>query len=226
MGKKYAAAAEKVDRDVSYGLADGLKLVTETKIGKFDESVDVVVRLGVDARKSDQMVRGAVTLPQGLGKEVRVVVFAKGEAGTKASAAGADHVGVEDLLEKISGGWTDFDRVISTPDLMAQVSKLGRVLGPRGLMPNPKTGTVTTDVEKAVQEAKQGKVQFKIDKAGIVHASIGKVSFGQERLEENLHALIDALKRAKPATAKGIYIKKVSVSTTMGPGILLDRSVF
>ncbi len=226
MGKKYAVAAEKVDRNITYSLEDGLKLVTETNVAKFDESVDVVIRLGVDARKSDQMVRGAVTLPQGLGKEVRVVVFAKGEAGNQASAAGAEHVGVEDLVEKINGGWTDFDRVIATPDLMAQVSKLGRVLGPRGLMPNPKTGTVTTDVEKAVKEAKQGKVQFKIDKAGLVHASIGKVSFGGERLKENLHALVDALKRAKPATAKGVYIRKVSVSTTMGPGITLDRSVF
>ncbi len=226
MGKKYAAAAAKVDRSVSYSLAEGLQLVTDTKVAKFDETGDVAIRLGVDARKSDQMVRGAVTLPQGLGKTVRIVVFAKGASEKQAKEAGADHVGAEDLVEKILGGWMEFDNVIATPDMMSQVSKLGRVLGPRGLMPNPKTGTVTTDVTKAVQDARQGKVDYRLDKAGIIHAAIGKVSFGADKLLENLSVLMDSIKRAKPAASKGVYIQKVTVSTTMGPGVQLDRGVF
>jgi large subunit ribosomal protein L1 len=227
MGKKYKAAFEKVDRDARYSPQEGLQLAIEMKVAGFDETVDVVVCLGVDARKSDQMVRSAITLPQGLGKPVRVLVFAKGESAKQAEEAGAEFVGAEDMVEKVlKEGWMGFDKVVATPDMMSQVSKLGRVLGPRGLMPNPKTGTVTPDVTKAVTEAKQGKVDFRIDKGGIVHAPIGKASFGADRLLENLNAFMDALKRAKPAAAKGVYIKKVAVSTTMGPGIQLDRNVF
>ncbi len=226
-GKKYQAAIAKVDRDKGYSVDDALKLVAETKVAKFDETVDIAIALGVDSRKTDQMVRGAVTLPQGLGKEIRTVVFAKGKAEKQAKEAGSDFVGGEELVEKIlTEGWMDFESVIATPDMMSQVSKLGRVLGPRGLMPNPKTGTVTTDVAKAVKEAKQGKVEYKLDKAGIVHAAIGKVSFGPERLAENLGVLMEALRRAKPAAAKGVYVKKVTVSTTMGPGIQIDRNIF
>jgi large subunit ribosomal protein L1 len=226
-GKNYKAAAEKVDRDQSYSIEEGLRLTTETKVAKFDETVDVAINLGVDAKKSDQMVRGAVNLPQGLGKNVRVLVFAKGESAQEASEAGADYVGAEDLIEKISkDGWLDFDTVVATPDLMAQVSQIGRILGPRGMMPNPKTGTVTKDVGKAVTDAKKGKVDYKMDKGGVIHASIGRVSFGPDRLNENLGALMDSVRRAKPSSAKGVYIKAVTVSTTMGPGIRLDRSAF
>jgi len=227
MGKKYDDIRTKVDRERAYPLEEGLQLLVTTKIAKFDETVDIVVRLGVDPRNSDQMVRGAVNLPQGLGKEVRVLVFAKGEKEREAKDAGADYVGTEDLLDKVlKENWFAFDTVIATPDMMSQVSKLGRALGPRGLMPNPKTGTVTQDVAKAVQDAKKGKVEFRVDKAGNVHAPFGKVSFGPERLQENLNAIMDALRRAKPASSKGVYFQKVSVSTTMGPGILLDRAVF
>lgn len=227
MGKKYENVKSQVDRERAYSLEEGLQLVVGTKVAKFDETVDVAIRLGVDPRNSDQMVRGAVNLPQGLGKEVRVLVFAKGEKEREATEAGADHIGTESLIEKIlTENWFEFDTVIATPDMMSQVSKLGRVLGPRGLMPNPKTGTVTQDVAKAVQDAKKGKVEFRVDKAGNVHAPIGKVSFGPERLRENLTALMDALRRAKPASSKGIYFQKVSVSTTMGPGIQLDRALF
>lgn len=227
MGKKYQEVVKKIDREMAYSPREGLKLAVETKVAKFDETVDVTVKLGVDARKSDQMVRGAVTLPEGLGKPVRVLVFTKGESVKQAEEAGAEFVGGENMVEKVqSEGWTDFDRVIATPDMMSVVSKLGRILGPRGLMPNPKTGTVTPDVVNAVKEAKQGKVDYKIDKGGIVHAPIGKVSFGPDRLLENLNALIDSIKRAKPAVAKGVYIQKVTVSTTMGPGIQMDRNSF
>ena len=227
MGKKYEAVRIQVDRERVYSLEEGLQLVVNTKVAKFDETVDVAVRLGVDPRNSDQMVRGAVNLPQGLGKEVRVLVFAKGQQERDATEAGADHIGTEEVVDKIlKENWFDFDTVIATPDMMSQVSKLGRVLGPRGLMPNPKTGTVTQDVAKAVQDAKKGKVEFRVDKAGNVHAPIGKVSFGPERLRENLTALMDALRRAKPPAAKGVYFQKVSVSTTMGPGIQLDRALF
>lgn len=227
MGKNYQTAKEKVDRSKNYSLDEGLQLVVETKVAKFDETVDVAVRLGVDPKKSDQMVRGAVTLPEGLGKPVRVMVFAKGEDERKAQEAGADFVGSEDMVEKIlKENWLDFDTVIATPDMMSQVSKLGRLLGPRGLMPNPKAGTVTQDVVRAVKEAKQGKAEFKIDKGGIIHAPIGKVSFGAERLRKNLETLMDSVKRAKPASSKGVFIQKVIVSTTMGPGIPLDRNAF
>lgn len=227
MGKKYEAALAKVDRAKQYPLDEGIKLLVDTKVANFDETVDVTVRLGVDPKKSDQMVRGAVTLPQGLGKKVRVLVFAKGEKEREAEEAGADHVGSEALIEKIlKESWLEFDTVIATPDMMSQVSKLGRFLGPRGLMPNPKTGTVTQDVAKAVQEAKKGKVDYKIEKGGIIQAPIGKVHFGPEKLTENLTAFMDSVRRNKPAAAKGIYIRKVTVSTTMGPGVQLDRSSF
>lgn len=227
MGKKYETVRAQVDRERSYSLEEGLQLVVDTKVAKFDETVDVAVRLGVDPRNSDQMVRGAVNLPAGLGKEVRVLVFAKGQKEREATEAGADHIGTDEVVDKIlKENWFEFDTVIATPDMMSQVSKLGRVLGPRGLMPNPKTGTVTQDVAKAVQDAKKGKVEFRVDKAGNVHAPIGKVSFGPERLRENLTALMDALRRAKPHSSKGVYFQKVSVSTTMGPGIQLDRAVF
>lgn len=227
MGKKYNEARGKVESERAYSLEEGLQLLLDTKIAKFDETVDIAVRLGVDPRNSEQMVRGAVNLPQGLGKEVRVLVFAKGEKEKQASEAGADYVGTEDLVEKVlNENWMEFDTVIATPDMMSQVSKLGRVLGPRGLMPNPKTGTVTQDVAKAVQDAKKGKVEFRVDKAGIIHAPIGKISFGADRLRENLTALMEALRRAKPSSSKGVYFQKVSVSTTMGPGIQLDRTLF
>jgi len=226
MGKKYDSAKAKVEAERPYGIDEGLQLLMETKVAKFDETVDVSLRLGVDARNSEQMVRGAVNLPEGIGKEIRVLVFAKGEKEREAKDAGADHVGGQDLIDKVQNeGWFDFDTVIATPEMMSQVSKLGRVLGPRGLMPNPKTGTVTMDVAKAVGDAKKGKVEFRIDKAGNVHAPIGKASFGPERLKENFIAFMEAIRRAKPAASKGVYIKKVCLSTTMGPGILLDRSL-
>lgn len=227
MGKKYQAALAKVDRLKKYALEEGLQLVVESKVAKFDETVDVAIRLGVDPTKSDQLVRGAVPLPEGLGKELKVLVFAKGEKEREARDAGADFVGGEELVEKIiKESWMDFDRVIATPDMMSQVSKCGRVLGPRGLMPNPKTGTVTQDVARAISEAKKGMVEFKLDKAGIVHAPIGKVSFGADRLKNNLQALMDSIRRAKPSAAKGVYIKTVTVSTTMGPGVHLDQGLF
>lgn len=221
-GKKFEKAKEGIDRRRLYGLDEALALVKQGAYAKFDETVDVAVRLGVDPRKADQMVRGAVVLPNGLGKTVRVAVFAKGEKAREAQEAGADVVGAEDLVEKIQGGWFEFDTAIASPDMMGLVGKIGRVLGPRGLMPNPKTGTVTLDVGRAVKDAKSGKVEYRVEKAGIVHAPVGKVSFDVESLRGNLMALIEALVKAKPSTAKGIYMKKVSVSSTMGPGINID----
>jgi len=221
-GKNCKNAKAKVERLHAYPIDEALGLLKQTAFAKFDETVDVSVRLGVDPRKADQMVRGAVVLPNGLGKTVRVVVFAKGEKAQEAQAAGADYVGAEDLVEKIQGGWFDFDTAIASPDMMGVVGKIGRVLGPRGLMPNPKTGTVTLDVERAVKEAKSGKIEYRVEKAGIIHAPVGKVSFAPEMLKGNIVALIDALMKAKPATAKGTYMKKVSVSSTMGPGITVD----
>lgn len=221
-GKKRIAAKAKIDRSVNYVLDDALNLVKEASNANFDETVDVTVRLGVDPRKADQMVRGAVVLPNGLGKTVRVLVFAKGEKAQEALQAGADFVGAEDLVEKIQGGWFDFDTAIATPDMMGLVGKIGRILGPRGLMPNPKVGTVTFDVARAVNEAKSGKVEYRVEKAGIIHAPVGKVSFEADKLQENIITLVDALVKAKPATAKGTYLKKISVSSTMGPGVFVD----
>lgn len=222
VGKKHTEAKGKVDRESTYALDDALTLLKETAHAKFDETVDMSIRLGVDPRKADQMVRGAVVLPNGLGKDVRVVVFAKGEKAQEATAAGADFVGGEDLVEKIKEGWFDFDSAIATPDMMGTVGKIGRLLGPRGLMPNPKVGTVTFEVGRAVEEAKSGKVEYRVEKAGIIHAPVGKVSFDVEKLQGNIIALMDALIKAKPSTAKGTYLRKVSLSSTMGPGINLD----
>src|SRR5512136_938512 len=221
-GKKYLEARAKVDRNKRYGLEEGVKLLLETSHAKFDEGVDLAVRLGVDPKKSDQMVRGTVVLPHWTGKNVRVLVFAKGQKEKEALDAGADFVGGEDLIDKISKGWLEFDKAIATPDMMGQVSKLGKILGPRGLMPNPKVGTVTFDVAKAIREIKAGKVEFRVEKAGIVHAPVGKVSFGFDRLLENIRALLEVIIRVKPPTSKGIYLRSVTLSTTMGPGVKLD----
>ena len=221
-GKKYNASKENVDRNKKHTFEEGIQAAIDASFAKFDETMDAAVRLGVDPRHADQMVRGTVVLPHGTGKPVRVVVFAKGEKETEASEAGADFVGSDDLVEKIQGGWTDFDRAVATPDMMGTVGKLGRVLGPRGLMPNTKSGTVTFDLEKAVKEIKAGKIEFRVDKAGVVHAPVGKVSFGPEKLKENLESLLDTLIRMKPSAAKGTYMKSISISTTMGPGVKLD----
>lgn len=222
IGKQQKSAREKVDRNKTYQLDEALALVKEVSFAKFDETVDLTVRLGVDPRKADQMVRGAVVLPNGLGKDVRVLVFAKGEKALEATEAGADYVGADDLVEKIKSGWFDFDTAIATPDMMGTVGKIGKLLGPRGLMPNPKVGTVTFELGRAVQEAKSGKVEYRVEKAGIVHAPVGKVSFELTKLQENVLSLVDALIKAKPSTAKGSYLKKVSISSTMGPGVTID----
>lgn len=221
-GKQLKSSKDKVDRNKTYQLDEALALVKETSFAKFDESVDVSIRLGVDPRKADQMVRGAVVLPNGLGKTIRVLVFAKGEKALEAQQAGADHVGGDDLVEKIKGGWFDFDTAIATPDMMGTVGKIGKLLGPRGLMPNPKVGTVTFELARAVDEAKSGKIEYRVEKAGIVHAPVGKVSFDVEKLKGNLVTLVDALMKAKPSTAKGTYLKKVTISATMGPGVNVD----
>jgi len=220
--KKLKEALAKVDRTKSYPLTDGLELVKSAAFAKFDETVDVVVKLGVDPRHADQMVRGVVNLPKGTGKTVRVAVFAKGAKADEAKAAGADVVGAEDLMETIQGGTIDFDRVIATPDMMGVVGRLGKVLGPKGLMPNPKLGTVTMDVTKAVNDAKSGQVEFRVEKAGIVHAGIGKASFSEGDLKENFTAFMDAIIKNKPSGAKGKFVKKLSVSSTMGPGVKVD----
>jgi large subunit ribosomal protein L1 len=222
--KKYNAALAKIDRAKNYPLKEGVELVKASAYAKFDETVDLAVRLGVDPRHADQMVRGAVVLPNGLGKNVRVLVFAKGEKEKEARDAGADYVGAEDLVAKIQEGWFDFDTAIATPDMMGVVGKIGKLLGPRGLMPNPKVGTVTFDVSRAVNESKSGKVEFRVEKAGIVHAPVGKVSFDETKLQENILALLDALIKAKPSAAKGTYVKKISLSTTMGPGLRIDTA--
>ncbi|MCH8931533.1 MAG: 50S ribosomal protein L1 [Nitrospinae bacterium] len=218
-GKKYNAAAEKIDRLKVYELSEALGLAKEGKVTKFDASIDVAVKLGVDPRKADQNIRGSVVLPKGSGKKFRVLVFAKGEKEKEALDAGAEFVGGDDLAKKIQGGWTDFDRVVATPDMMGTVGKLGKILGPRGLMPNPKIGTVTFDVKEAVRQIQAGKVDFRVDKAGIIHASVGKASFSVEDLAENFKELMGTLVKMKPATAKGTYVKGISLSTTMGPGI-------
>jgi large subunit ribosomal protein L1 len=224
-GKRYLAGSEQFDRDRLYPLPEALGLIEQMPAAKFDESVDVAVNLGVDPKHADQMVRGALVLPHGTGRSVRILVFAKGEKEKEAREAGADHVGAEDIAKKIQEeGWLEFDRVIATPDMMGVVGRLGKVLGPRGLMPNPKLGTVTMDVTRAVSESKAGKVEYRVDKTGIIHASIGKRSFGAEKLLANASALLEAILRAKPAAAKGTYLKKLAVSTTMGPGIRIDPS--
>lgn len=223
-GKRMRAIAEKVDRQRAYPIDEAVTLLSELAKTKFKESFDVSVNLGVDPRKSDQVVRGATTLPHGSGKDVRVAVFAQGEAADQATEAGADLVGFEDLAEQIKGGEMNFDVVIATPDAMRIVGQLGKVLGPRGLMPNPKTGTVTPDVVTAVQNAKAGQVQFRTDKGGIVHGSVGKVGFESQKIKENVEALLADLKKAKPASSKGIYLKKVTLSTTMGPGLAIDQA--
>jgi len=221
-GKKYLEAKAKVDRSKRYELENGVKLLLETAYAKFDEGVDLAIRLGVDPKKADQMVRGTVILPHGTGKKVRVLVFAKGQKEKEALDAGANFVGGEDLIEKISKGWLEFDKAIATPDMMGLVSKLGKILGPRGLMPNPKVGTVTFDLERAVKEIKAGKVEFKVEKAGVIHVPVGKVSFGFGQLLENIKTLLEVIVRVKPPTSKGIYLRSIALSTTMGPGIKID----
>ncbi len=221
-GKKYTASAKKVDAIKKYSFEDGIKLAVDSAPAKFDESIDVAVRLGIDPKQSDQQVRGAIALPHGLGKTVRVVVFAKGPKEAEAKAAGADFVGAEDLVAKINDGWLDFDKCIATPDMMATVSKVAKVLGPRGLMPNPKVGTVTMNVGEAVKAEKKGKLDFRVDKAGIVHVSIGRKSMGPQKLKDNFDVFVGAIMKAKPATSKGIYLRSMAVSSTMGPGVKLD----
>ena len=223
MGKKYVESSKLVDKNVLYTPAEALDLAVKTAKAKFDETIELHVRLGVDPRHADQQVRGAVVLPNGTGKTVKVLVFAKGAKATEAQEAGADFVGAEELVQKIQGeNWFDYDVVVATPDMMGVVGRLGRVLGPKGLMPNPKSGTVTFDVAKAISEIKAGKVEYRVDKTAIVHCQIGKKSFGVEKLKENFHTLMDALVKAKPAAAKGQYIKSVSISSTMGPGARIN----
>ena len=223
MGKKFEAAKAQV-QDRTYTIEEAIPLVQKLKYTRFDETVEVAVRLGVDPKHADQMVRGTVVLPHGLGKTKRVLVIAGGDKQREAQDAGADHVGGEELVERIQGGWMDFDAVVATPDMMRAVGRLGKVLGPRGLMPNPKTGTVTTDIAKAVREIKAGKVEFRVDKTGIVHAPVGKTSFAEARLVENAHALVDSIVRAKPSAAKGRYLKSITLSSTMGPGVRVDTA--
>ncbi len=222
IGKKYNEARKKVDSQKKYSFEEAISLVLDCKYTKFDESVDVAFRLGVDPRHADQMVRGSVILPHGTGRTTRVLVFAKGDKEKEAQEAKADFVGSEDIAEKIQGGWLEFDKVIATPDMMGLVGKLGRILGPRGLMPNPKLGTVTFDVAKTVGEMKAGRIEFRVDKTGIVHCSVGRVSFGKEKLQENLKALLEVVWKLKPSSSKGAYIKGVALSSTMGPGVRID----
>ncbi|SDK58319.1 50S ribosomal protein L1 [Lacicoccus qingdaonensis] len=222
--KKYQAALEKFDANSSYSIEEAVKIAQETSTVNFDASVEVAFRLGIDTRKNDQQIRGAIVLPHGTGKSQRVLVFAKGEKLKEAEEAGADYAGDQEFVQKINGGWFDFDVIVATPDMMGEVGKLGRVLGPKGLMPNPKTGTVTMDVKKAVEEIKAGKVEYRAEKSGIVHVAIGKVSFDTEKLVENFNAIHDALGKAKPSSAKGTYFKSVAVSSTMGPGIKVDNN--
>ncbi len=219
MSKKHNEAKAKIDKTKQYDIKEAVGFVKELKHTKNDETVDLAINLGVDPRKSDQMVRGSVVLPHGLGKKVRVAVFAKGEKATEAEKAGAAIVGAEDLVEKVSGGWLEFDKVVATPDVMGLVGKLGKVLGPRGLMPNPKSGTVTFDVGKAVQDITAGKADFRTEKAGVIHVSIGKVSFDEDKLIENARTVISSLEKAKPSSSKGKYLKKISISSTMGVGV-------
>lgn len=221
-GKKYKTAAALVDPVKRYGLEEAIALAKKTAQAKFDETVDLAVNLGVDPKQADQMVRGTVVLPHGTGKQVKILVFAKGEKEREAREAGADFVGAEDLAEKIQGGWVDFDTVVATPDIMGIVGRLGKVLGPRGLMPNPKTGTVTFDVAKAIKDIRAGKVEYRVEKAGIVHVPVGKASFDENKLVDNARAVLESILKAKPSSSKGKYLKAAAVSTTMGPGIKMD----
>ena len=223
-GKKYLAARGRIDRQKVYPLNEALKLVKETMYANFDETIEASLRLGVNPKHADQMVRGTVVLPHGIGKDVRVLVFAKGEKEEEAREAGADYVGSEEYIEKIKGGWLDFDVAVATPDMMKSVGKLGRILGARGLMPNPKSGTVTLDVTKAVKELKAGKIAFRVDKAGNIGVPLGKASFDQEKLSENLRALMEAILRVRPAAAKGQYVRHLAICSTMGPGIKVDAA--
>ena len=225
-GKKYRAALEKIEPGRKYDLATGVDKIKELSFAKFDETLELTIWLGVDPRKADQLVRGTIVLPHGLGKSKTVVVIAQGDKVREAEEAGADIVGGEDIVNRIKGGWTDFDAVIATPDMMRLVGGLGKVLGPRGLMPNPKTGTVTPDVATAVKETKAGKVEYRVDKTGVIHVGVGKVSFDSDKLRENAKALLDAVVKAKPATAKGKYVKKVNLASTMSPGVLLDEAAY
>ncbi len=225
-GKKYVEAAKLIERTKAYDVAEAVSLTKKANTAKFDATVEVAFRLGVDPRKNDQQIRGAVVLPNGTGKTQRVLVFAKGEKAKEAEAAGADFVGDSDYITKIQQGWFEFDVIVATPDMMGEVGKIGRVLGPKGLMPNPKTGTVTFEVEKAINEIKAGKVEYRVDKAGNIHAPIGKVSFEDEKLVENFATIYDTILKAKPAAAKGVYVKNVSVTSTMGPGVKVDPSSF
>ena len=221
-GKRLSAAVEKMDRNKLYDLATAVKMVKENANAKFDETIEMAVNLGVDPKHADQMVRGVVALPNGTGKSVKVAVFAKGDKADEAKAAGAEYVGAEDLAEQIQKGDMDFDRCIATPDMMMAVGKLGKVLGPRGLMPNPKLGTVTADVTQAVKDAKGGQIEFRVEKLGIIHAGVGKASFGEKEIAENVQTFINALNKAKPSGAKGTYMKRATISSTMGPGVKLD----
>jgi large subunit ribosomal protein L1 len=223
-GKKYLEAKSRIKPGNRYDFREAVETALAATYAKFDETVDVAVRLGVDPRHADQMVRGSVVLPNGIGKEVRVLVFAKGEKEKEALDAGADYVGNDDLVEKIKGGWFEFDKAVATPDMMGTVGKIGRILGPRGLMPNAKVGTVTFDLARAVQELKAGKIEFRVEKAGIVHAPMGKVSFGAEKILQNIAAFVDTLMRLKPSASKGAYVRSIAVSTTMGPGIKIDAA--
>jgi large subunit ribosomal protein L1 len=221
--KRFRAVAKNI-QPKDYSVVDAVELVKQSASAKFAEAVDIAVRLGLDPKKADQALRGTVALPHGIGKEVRVLVIAKPPKDEEAKAAGADHVGYKDYLEKIQGGWADIDVIIATPDVMGDLGKMGKILGPRGLMPNPKSGTVTADVAKAVKEVKAGKIEFRVEKAGIVHATVGKAGFEKEKLAENIHAFLGTIMRLKPATAKGQYVKSIAISTTMGPGVHIDRA--
>jgi len=223
-GKKYTEFIKKMDAQMKHDFSEGVRVAIDSSYAKFDETIDLAVRLGVDPRHAEQMVRGTVVLPNGLGKELKVLVFAKGEKEKEALEAGADFVGNDDLIEKIKGGWLDFDKAVATPDVMGSVGKIGKLLGPRGLMPNAKTGTVTFDVAKAVTELKAGKIDFRVEKAGIIHAPMGKVSFGVVKIVQNIAAFVGTIIRLKPASSKGTYVKSVVVSTTMGPGIKIDTA--
>jgi large subunit ribosomal protein L1 len=223
-GKRYKKSAESVDVKKMYTIEQAVEVISKFQKAKFDETIDVAVRLGVDPKHADQMVRGSTMLPNGTGKTVRVAVIAKAEKEAEAKAAGADHFGSDDLIEKIKEGWFEFDKLVATPDMMSKVGKIGTVLGPRGLMPNPKTGTVTTDITKTVKEIKAGRVEYKVDKAGIVHTIVGKLSFDSKKLNENVSTLMESIVKAKPSTAKGVYIKSITLSSTMGPAVSIDPS--
>ena len=222
--KRYSNNFEKINRDKEYSLEEAAELLTSFSLPKFDESIEVAINLGIDPKHADQIVRGTVALPNGIGKDIKVLVFAKDNLAEEAKKAGADFVGSDDMVEKVKGGWTGMDVVVATPDMMAEVGKLGKILGPRGLMPNPKTGTVTMDIAKAVTEVKAGKIEFRLDKNGIIHNSIGKISFTNDKIVENARVFVNAIQRAKPQAAKGTYLKKVTITSTMGPGIKIDKA--